>query len=125
MRHCLINVEESGLHDDSYQIEIVVLHKGNLYEWLIAPIDGWTHWDKAAEMECHSLSRETTITKGINASFVANTLNSLLCGTTVYSDASAWNEKRINRLLLDSGITQAFPVHPIQDLISPISSHTI
>ena len=117
MRYSLVDVEATGLHDDSYPIEIAVLHKGNLYEWLIAPLDGWIHWDKVAEMECHGLSRETKITKGINASFVANTLNRLLCSTTAYSEAAVWDEEWINRLFSDNGIIQAFPVHPIQDLM--------
>jgi len=41
----LIDIGASGLHPDSYPIEIAILIDGKTHEWLIKSLDSWEHWD--------------------------------------------------------------------------------
>ena len=115
----LIDIEASGLHQDSHPIEIAILVDGNIHEWLISPLDSWSHWDTKAETDCHGISQGTLVSNGTKPVIVANALNNLLSGEIIYSDAEVWDEMCIKRLFKDTEIICNFVVHPVQDLMSP------
>lgn len=112
----LIDIEASGLHCESYPIEIAVHVNGKLSAWLIRPQPGWTHWDPDAEA-LHGLSYEQLMREGKSAGFVASELNRILSGVhnVVHSDAASWDSEWLNTLYMSTGVKQAIEVRPIED----------
>lgn len=85
----IIDVEASGFGAGSYPIEVgCVLPDGRSYCALIQPVEGWTHWDPAAQA-MHGIERDLLVRNGIAPLHVAIRLNTLLQGITVYSDSWA------------------------------------
>lgn len=116
----ILDVEASGLHLDSYPIEIAVLAGTSVPSWLIAPARGWTYWSSIAE-GMHGISRDTLRAEGIEASIVARELNAAveMLGGVVYSDAAEWDRDWIETLYQTVRIACGFRVLPIQQLLSP------
>jgi hypothetical protein len=82
----IIDVEASGLGSLSYPIEVgISMANGKKYCSLIQPEPGWVHWDESAEA-VHHLTREQLRVHGAPPAEVADTLNTILAGQTVYSD---------------------------------------
>ncbi len=73
----LIEIEASGLHFDSYPIEIAVLLEGHIHSWLIRPEPNWTYWSEDSE-KLHGITREHLANNGLPVSEVVELLNSLL-----------------------------------------------
>ena len=93
----IIDLEASGFGRGSYPIEVgVALEDGTIHAMLIAPADGWDHWDESAE-KIHGISREYLKEHGKTVREVAIFLNDLCSGQTLYSDA--WSFDSITRLL--------------------------
>lgn len=82
-----IDVEASGLGGRSYPIEVgLITMSGEMYCALVRPEPDWTHWDERAEA-VHHISRPVLAEHGKPLREVAQELNDLLRGQTVYSDA--------------------------------------
>ena len=114
-----IDIEASGLHFDSYPIEVAVLVEGKMHTWLIQPEPGWTYWAEQAEA-LHGLSRTFLQTHGLPAREVARQLNRVLADTNgvVYSDACAWDEDWINTLFHAADEIRQFHVLPVDELFA-------
>jgi len=83
---CVLDIEASGFGRHSYPIEVgYVLPDGHACCTLILPLDGWTHWDPAAE-QMHHIARSTLLQHGRPPAEVAAMLNRDLAGLTVYCD---------------------------------------
>ena len=83
---CVLDIEASGFGSHSYPIEVgYVLPDGRARCTLILPLDGWTHWDPAAE-QVHHIARSTLLKHGRPPTEVAAMLNRDLAGLTVYCD---------------------------------------
>ena len=122
MELLFIDIEASGLHLDSYPIEIAVLdHNHTIHEWLIKPLADWTYWDPHAE-RIHGISRSTLLAQGTDPATVATELNSFFHGKVLYSDAQQWDLMWTQILFYDTGIKLKFEVHPIQSLMSPMQA---
>ena len=115
----IIDVEASGLHFDSYPIEIAVNLDGQVHSWLIKPEKNWTYWCEAAE-SIHGISREELFEKGVDAKQVALELDRLLGDTNgvIYSDAVEWDTDWINLLFLATESTMQFHIASIFDFLS-------
>ncbi len=115
----IIDIEASGLHIDSYPIEVAILLNGKLYSWLIKPEYSWKYWSKTAE-NMHGISKEELLQKGLPARQVADELNNTLGATNglLYSDASEWDAGWLRKLYEDVGAIPYFYILPIQDLFS-------
>lgn len=82
----IIDIEASGFGAGSYPIEIgIAFPDGDTQCYLIKPEENWTHWGKEAEA-VHGINQNTLAEYGTDARTVAQRLNSLLRGKTVYSD---------------------------------------
>ncbi|GAB1256611.1 3'-5' exonuclease [Aurantivibrio plasticivorans] len=114
----IIDVEASGLHPDSYPIEIGVLIDGEVHCWLIKPSESWTFWDDHAE-EIHGISRNQLQEEGLDAYQVANELNGVMDGTDgiLYSDAASWDYGWLQTLFQSTGVHQTFHIHPLSEVI--------
>jgi hypothetical protein len=114
-----IDIEASGLHFDSYPIEIAVTLNGKVHAWLIQPEPGWTYWSEQAEA-MHGLSRTFLQAHGLSASAVAQQLNEVLADSegVVYSDACAWDEDWINTLFFAADEIRQFHILPVDELFA-------
>lgn len=113
-----LDIEASGLHFDSYPIEIALLQDGRMRSWLIRPEAKWTHWCEQAQA-MHGLSRAMLTAQGLPAKTVAAQLNEFLADGNglVYSDACAWDEDWINTLFHAAGEVRQFHLLQIEDLL--------
>ena len=116
----LIDVEASGLHFDSYPIEVAILTTGQPQSWLIAPQPTWTYWDPNAEA-LHGISRDLLRAEGLNCSVVPAQLSAAIRrkDRTLYSDAAEWDWDWIRTLYLSVDAVLDFNVLPIQQLMTP------
>ena len=107
----VIDVEASGLADQSYPIEIAWQDsekRGEFDSFLIKPFDDWTYWDDHAEQAIHHISRAELFLKGISPEEACNRLNQRLKGQTVYSDAIRFDQGWIMKMFESAGMEISF-----------------
>lgn len=114
----IIDIEASGLGPGTYPIEIgYVLADGRAECLLVKPEPEWRRWDARAE-RLHGISRATLMKRGRPVRDVAEQLNRIFAGTTVYSDA--WgNDQTWLALLFDAaGILPRFRLESLRAILS-------
>ena len=117
-RPYIIDLEASGFGPDSYPIEVgIAMEEGERFCCLIHPHPSWTHWCEEAA-RCHQIPRSNLMLHGKPLQIVAEVLNQLLEGKTVYSDAWSWDKTWLNRLFSKAGIVMEFRVSPLEMLMS-------
>ncbi|MBO6565081.1 MAG: hypothetical protein JJ934_05815 [Pseudomonadales bacterium] len=115
----IVDVEASGFGGDSYPIEIgLALQDGSKFCTLIAPAPDWTHWDDEAET-VHRISRDILETYGKPMQDVANFLNDILAGKTVYTDGWVVDKPWLTRLFHAAGVEMDFTVSSLEMILSP------
>ncbi len=81
-----LDIEASGIHPESYPIEIgIVLKNGESWCSLIKPDHSWKHWDKSAE-KIHGISKSELLQYGKSITEVTQHINHLLNRDIVYCD---------------------------------------
>ena len=114
----IIDVEASGFGVGSYPIEIgVVLSDRTTHCYLIKPEPVWVHWDVKAE-SLHGISRELLMEKGQPIREVAECLNRILRGQTVYSDAWSYDSSWIGKLYDEAELMQGFKVETLRRILT-------
>ena len=115
----IIDIEASGLHFDSYPIEVAVLVDGKTKSWLIKPEPKWHYWCSTAE-SMHGITRELLQSEGIEAARVAIELNEFLSDSkaVLYSDAVYWDADWMDTLYFSSNQVRQFHVASIFDLLN-------
>lgn len=115
----IIDLEASGFGRGSYPIEVgIALENREIHSFLIRPEEDWTHWSEEAE-KIHGISREQLQTEGLCIEDIALTLNGMLRGQTLYSDAWSFDSSWIGRLFDSAGIVQRFRIETINKLLKP------
>jgi len=118
MAPVIIDIEASGFGVGSYPIEIgVVLSDRSTHCYLIKPEQEWVHWDAKAE-SLHGISRELLMEKGRPIREVAECLNRILLGQTVYSDAWSYDASWIGKLYDEAELLQGFKVESLRRILS-------
>lgn len=119
----IIDIEASGLHFDSYPIEIAVLIGEDVQSWLIKPEPAWDYWSERAE-EMHGISRALLETAGTAAEVVGQQLNDCAerTGGVLYSDAVFWDEDWLKTLFYAAKLPMRFRVSSIFDLLSLVET---
>lgn len=110
-----LDFESSGLHPDSYPIEIGICGPGYEYDTLIKPVSRWTHWDYNAE-DMHGLSRELIEEEGFEATSLCLLLNERFAGLVLWADSNL-DAMWMAELFEASGIVPLFEVKNILSLI--------
>jgi hypothetical protein len=115
----IIDIEASGLHIDSYPIEIAVVVDDVVHSWLIQPAPHWQHWSERAE-EMHGISRVQLETEGVAVEVVAANLVALSerSGGVFYCDAVYWDEDWLKTLFHEAKQPMTLQVKPIFDLLT-------
>ncbi|MFC3149445.1 hypothetical protein ACFOEK_00215 [Litoribrevibacter euphylliae] len=111
-----MDFEASGLSKESYPIEVGLTNGESSFSALIKPMGHWTHWDKNAE-RVHTLDQSKLTSDGIKATTVANILNAILEGTTVFCDSIEWDGFWLNVLFSDTAIHRRFEISDIKELL--------
>ena len=114
----IIDIEASGLHFDSYPIEVAVLIAGNIKSWIIKPEPSWQYWSKVAE-GMHGLSRDTLESEGVSAAQVIKELGAFIKNSNdvIYSDAVYWDADWIDTLYHAVKETRRFDIKSIYELL--------
>ncbi len=106
-----LDLEASGLGDDSYPIEVAWKNSadGDNDSFLINPdsVPGWVYWDECAE-EIHGLCRAELRQQGVAAVTACERLNQRLAGQRVLSDAREYDNFWLMRLYQAANQQMAF-----------------
>ncbi|MFC3852680.1 hypothetical protein ACFOSD_07530 [Salinispirillum marinum] len=114
----ILDIEASGFGKGSYPIEVgVALPDGSVSSFLIKPHPDWTHWSQDAEA-LHGISQEYLHAHGATPREVAERLNILLEGQTVYSDGWGVDSSWLSLLFYYAGWRQAFQLDTITRILS-------
>jgi hypothetical protein len=114
----ILDVEASGFGGHSYPIEIgLALEGGGKFCTLITPAPDWTHWDDSAE-QVHRVSRDILQTYGKPIKEVAQFLNEILSGKTVYTDGWVVDKPWLTTLFYAAGVPMEFTVSSLEMILS-------
>ena len=114
----IIDVEASGFGASSYPIEVgVALNGGDKFCTLIQPAPEWTHWDDEAE-KMHGISRDVLTATGKPIDEVADQLNEMLAGMTLFSDGWVVDKPWLTTLFHTAGREMRFNVSPLEMILS-------
>lgn len=115
----ILDCEASGLHPDSYPIEIAWfdMESGEEDSFLIKPASFWTYWDPNAE-DIHHIDQAKLLTEGVNVFIATMRLRKSLAGKNVYSDASGYDQFWLEVLFDACDEDIPFPVKSVYDLVS-------
>lgn len=117
-RPLIIDLEASGFGGMSYPIEVGTAAQDNSkYCALILPAEEWTHWDESAE-KVHRIARDILETYGKPLRDVAQDLNKLYAGKTLYSDGWVVDKPWLIKLFHAAGLDMAFSVSPLEMILS-------
>ena len=114
----IIDIEASGFGLGSYPIEIGVIDKQQKpFCCLVRPQPGWQHWSEEGQA-IHGIRRETLFDHGVDVTKIANQLNDMFRGQTVYSDAWGHDFSWLNLLFHAANIPRKFKLDSIVSLLS-------
>ena len=116
----IIDVEASGLGDNSYPIEIAWVNRLNRHQndsFLVCPDPSWTFWDDYAEQSIHRIPRDSLLKDGVSVINACNRLNDALKGHRILSDAAQTDRFWIRKLFSCAGIQSEFSIGSIYELI--------
>jgi len=114
----IIDIEASGFGAGSYPIEVgVAFENGDKFCSLILPAPDWTHWDESAE-KVHRISRDMLETYGKPMRDVAERMNELLAGRTLYTDGWVVDKPWLTTLFHAAGVSMKFHVSPLEQILS-------
>lgn len=113
-----IDFEASGFGGKSYPIEVgLALDAGRTYCSLIFPEPDWQHWDEAAQ-RVHGVARSILETYGKPVTEVAERLNALLEGQTVYTDSWYHDFNWLSRLFDAAGTVPRFQLRDLRQVLN-------
>ncbi|PPC75586.1 hypothetical protein WH50_14390 [Pokkaliibacter plantistimulans] len=114
----ILDIEASGFGSGSYPIEVgLALADGSCESVLIHPEPEWIHWSEEAA-SIHKIKREMLLREGLPARVVAQHLNALLAGQTVYSDAWGFDSTWLSLLFYHAGVNQHFKLDSLRRLLT-------
>jgi len=114
----IIDIEASGFGPQGYPIEIgFVLSGGRRFCSLIKPLADWTHWSEDAA-QVHKIDRETLYVHGREVRDVCEEMNTLLKGSTLYSDGWVVDKPWIDKLFFGARMPMRFFVSPLELILN-------
>lgn len=114
----IIDIEASGFGPHGYPIEVgITLESGECYCSLIKPQPNWTYWDTNAQTT-HNISRANLIKYGNDVVTIANALNTMLAGKTVYSDGWVVDKPWLITLFQAARVPQNFTLSALEMIMS-------
>jgi len=115
----VMDIEASGFGAGSYPIEVGFSQRhGEGWCTLIRPHDDWQHWDEGAA-QVHRIPREILVERGRPVARVAESLNQILAGHTVYTDGWAHDYVWLAKLFDAADQQPHFRLADFREIISP------
>jgi DNA polymerase III epsilon subunit-like protein len=112
-----LDIEASGLSPHSYPIEIgVVLTDNSSWCNLIKPAESWRYWSQEAQ-DIHQITQESLIQYGKDIRTIAESLNTLLHGKTVYSDCWVLDDQWLRKLYAEAKLSPSFTLRDIMHIL--------
>lgn len=111
-----IDLESSGLGNESYPIEIGFTFKEHTFSFLIKPDSSWTYWDSLAEELYHGISREDLNKNGLDIKEICLLVNSYLSGLVLYSDGFNFDRFWVEKLFSTAKVEMMFKIRDIREL---------
>jgi len=93
-----LDIESSGLHEESYPIEVGFTLGEKSYSYMIKRPPEWSFWDEISEQCYHNISREELDEKGVSPLEVVTLMNELLVGQVLYTDSYPFDEYWLRKL---------------------------
>lgn len=93
-----LDIESSGLHEESYPIEVGFTLGEKSYSYMIKRPPEWSFWDEISEQCYHNISREELDEKGLSPLEVVTLINELLVGQVLYTDSYPFDEYWLRKL---------------------------
>ncbi|SNC59382.1 hypothetical protein SAMN04487881_0045 [Marinobacter sp. es.048] len=118
----IIDVEASGLGDESYPIEIAWGDRFNPLRhdsFLIRPPEEWVYWDDYAQSHIHHLSRDRLRREGLPIREAVERLDRNLAGVEVYSDCVSADRPWIVKLYGLLNREPTFRFRSVHSLLPP------
>lgn len=106
-----LDFEASGLHPDSYPIEIGIVGPDFEFEALIQPVRYWTHWSYDAQ-DMHGISRDLIESHGVTPIQLCQQLNDRFSGQVLWSN-SHYDALWVDILFEAAGIQPEFEIKDI------------
>jgi len=117
-RPYIIDIEASGFGPEGYPIEIgIAMEQDRKFCSLLLPHKDWTHWDPGAEKK-HRIPRDILELYGNQLHEVAVTLNALLKGRTIYSDAWVVDKNWLSKLYYNTALSQTFTLSSLEIILT-------
>ena len=118
IRPVILDIEAAGFGRGSYPIEIgVALNSGRSECFLVKRESDWTHWDPSAA-NLHGISPEMLLRRGRPPREIAQRLNQLLAGMTVYTDAWGVDSSWLALLFERAELPQRFRLDALVGLLN-------
>ncbi|SNC59386.1 hypothetical protein SAMN04487881_0046 [Marinobacter sp. es.048] len=119
----ILDIEASGLDDESYPIEIAwcSIDGDDSFSTLVNPesAGGWEHWDHYAEEAIHGISREECCLDGENVVVTAQRAKALLLDHQVFTDAAYQDQFWLDRLFEAAGVSCADRILQLDQAVPP------
>lgn len=103
-----LDIESSGIDEQSYPIEVGFTLGNEVYSYLIKRPPEWSFWDELSEECYHNISREELAAKGLEPIAVVTIMNQLLKGMILYTDAYPFDDFWLRKLYTYVGIEMSF-----------------
>lgn len=103
-----VDFEASGIHPESYPIEIGIVGPDFEFEALIKPVRYWTHWSHDAQ-DMHGISRDLIESQGVAPIKLCQQLNERLSSQVLWSD-SHYDALWVDILFEAAGIQPEFEI---------------
>lgn len=114
----IIDIEASAFGAGSYPIEVgIALPDGATRCFLIRPEPDWTRWDPESEAT-HGIRRELLEQRGLPVAVIAGSLNQILDGATVHSDAWGFDSSWLGLLFHHAAMSPRFRIEALPALLT-------
>lgn len=103
-----LDIESSGLDEESYPIEVGFTLGDKSYSYLIKRPPEWSFWDEISELCYHNISQEDLAEKGLDPLVVVSLMNEQLSGQVLYTDSYAFDEFWLRKLYAYVNVEMSF-----------------
>lgn len=106
-----VDFEASGIHPDSYPVEIGIVGPDFEFEALIQPVRYWTYWSHDAQ-DMHGITRYLIESQGVSPIKLCQQLNDRFSGQVLWSN-SHYDALWVDILFEAAGIQPEFEIKDI------------
>lgn len=111
-----MDIEASGLTDESYPLSIGVAGNEQRWIWYVTPLGEWVEWCEVAA-GIHGIERDFLLSQGRDSFLVAREMNAIFKGRTLMVNTE-WDQRWLAKLFDESDVRCAFEVKRLDQAFS-------